>query len=178
MDTANEVLNSLTEAPVQSDPTLFVSERGLKLRIHKVNKLILMDATKRLKLPSIPMWHNPDKDRLEENPNDPDYLAAVQTAKFDQGMLLYSIFLAYGTSVLELPEGMQAFTETEWSDTLKEVTGIDVPTTGKARYVAWLKFYMLEDNEINDVITYSMRLSGAVKEEDVKEAVDTFRSDA
>lgn len=165
------------EQVVEDNPLEYKTRTGALLRLKKVNKLIVAEASKKIRMPKVPIWMNPDKGREEENPNDPDYLESVQNAKIEQGMLIYSIYLAYGTEVISLPASIDPLDSTDWSDELSMIAGIDIPNVGRSRYVAWMKYKVIDDEEMNILITRIMRVSGAIKEEDVQKVMDSFRGD-
>lgn len=170
----DQILNELTV--VEPDLSVYMAPNGLKLKLKKVSRFVVVDATKKFKMPSVPVIYDKDKDREIENPNDPDYIAELRSAKFEQGMLAISVYLTLGTEVLELPANVSPVDATDWSEDLESL-GITIPIKGRARYVAWLKYYCLTDDEFNALAWQVMKFSGTVREEDVKQAMESFRGD-
>lgn len=171
----NTIIDEVEEL-IPEDPFKFVTASGVVLKLKKVSRLLVADASKKIKMPKVPTWINEEKGREEENPNDPDYLQAVQDAKYQQAMLVYTVYLAFGTEVESQPITMSQYFETDWADEIKETLDIDIPDKPKSRYVTWLKYVALDDEEVNVIMTRIMRLSGTLKEEDVQEVMDSFRS--
>lgn len=168
----SNVIDSLDE--VFKDPTIYASARGVKLKLNKVSRLIIVDIAKKIENPKPPRVFIEDKGREEENPSDPNYLEALQDANFQRGMLTINAYLVLGTSVLDLPPDMEGPDGTEWDTVLKEL-GLTIAPSGRSRYLAWMKYYALNDDELNDVIRAITRLSGVTAEEDVKEVQASFR---
>ena len=175
MESSSEakIINSIDDA--FKDPTIYMTENGIKLRLKKISRLLVVDAARKVVLPKPPRVFIDEKGREEENPSDPQYLEDLQSAEYRRGMITIAAYLTLGTTILELPPDLEGPDSTEWSDTLKDIE-FDVPDKGRARYLAWLKYYALNDTELNNVITAITRLSGLTSEEDVSTVKDSFRS--
>jgi hypothetical protein len=168
-----KIINSIDDA--FKDNTIYITENGIKLKLKKISRLLVVDAAKKVKLPKPPTVFIEDKGRTEENPSDPTYIEELQAAEYQRGMVTIAAYLVLGTSVLEVPEGVDSPEDTEWSDTLADIE-FEVPAKGRARYLAWLKYYALNDTELNSLIEAITRLSGLTPEKDVSEIKDSFRS--
>lgn len=176
--TADEVnLDTIPETITALAPDTFTSSSGVKFKLSKVNNLVIVEAAKKLKAPRVPVMYIEDKGRDEENPNDPDYVEALQTYQMEQGMLLVNTYLAFGTKILSdsLPEDKLPLDDISWSDDLKETLDIDIPIKGKARYLRWLKFHLLGDEDMNNLARAVMNFSGRVTQGDVAAAEENFR---
>lgn len=158
----------------------FISENGLELKLKKVSRFLMAEAGRTVKAPKVPVVYIADKERDEENPNDPDYLAAVQDANFQRVSVTYATILAMGTEVVRLPSDMEGYETDDWIDTIAGFGITDVPRTNKRlRYAAWLKFIAIPDGkEFEGLITKIIRFSGLTVEEDVTKAEETFRDQA
>ena len=165
---------ALNEATVETDPSIWSSSNGIKFRLKRVSRMVISDAGRKIKDPKVPRMMNEDKGREEENPNHPDYIAELADVNYRRGMLAIDVYLALGTVVIECPEGVSLFESSEWQEDL-ELFGIDVPATGKARYVAWLKYYALSDDDLTALTLVTMRQGGATLEEDVTNAQAGFQ---
>ena len=155
----------------------FTSESGLKLKLKKVSRYIALEIGNKIPVPDVPTWVNEDKGREEENPNDPDYLKAVQKANYDRAMLVTTSTIALGTEITTLPTDMVGPDDDEWLEVL-EALDIQVEVKNKRlRYCAWLKYIGLPNGTEFDELTMKvLRYSGLVSEEDVQKAQDSFRS--
>jgi hypothetical protein len=168
MDT--QILNEVTE---DSDAALWISSNNIKFRLKKVSRMVVADAGRKLKNPRIPIVMNEDKGREEENPNHPDYVAELEDVNYRRGMLAVEVYLALGTEVIERPADICSYEAEEWAQDLG-LFGLEIPQSGKARYVAWLKYHALNDDDMTALTLAAMRFGGATLEEDVEEAQAGF----
>jgi hypothetical protein len=171
-------LDAIPDAVAAQSDT-FTSSTGIVFKLSKVNNLTIVEAGKKLKAPKIPVMFIEDKGRDEENPNHPEYVDALRDFQMEQGMLLVNTYLAFGTKIISsaLPDDKKPIDDTEWSDDLKETLDIDIPIKGKARYLRWLKFHLLGDEDMNALARAVMQFSGRVTQEDVATAEANFRPD-
>lgn len=166
------------EAAQAVDPNLLTTSKGVVIRVQGIPNMMLADARRKIKPPKIPTWHNPDKDRDEENPNDPEYIDALQEYNMRVGTMGVTAMLAFGTEVMgKLPADVQSASDPGWSDDLKEILDVDVPAGGKGRYAAWLRLYVLSDPDLTEVTRAVSRASGIVTEAEVEVEQDNFRPD-
>lgn len=157
-------------------PYIFVTKVGVRLKLRHVPSMVIVAAQKQLKQPVIPRWHNTDKDRDEDNPNDPGYLRELAEYNSKVGDITTDAYLVNGVTVLEpLPDSVYSIDSSEWAEGL-EFIGIEVPKTGVARRLAWLKYYIVGDEDLADLIKSIAIAGGVVTEEQVQEALDSFRN--
>jgi hypothetical protein len=161
----------------QEDPAKWVSEKGIVLRLRKVASIILSDAGRKLKEPVVPKIFDEEKGREEENPNDPDYRSAYEDITYRRSMLAIDVYLAFGTEVVEIPDDLDPPESPLWIADLQEF-GLEIPKGGKARYVAWLKYYALSDQDLTSLSIAAMRFGGATLEADAQAAQDGFQPDS
>lgn len=158
-----------------ADPSRLETSRGIVFKLRKVPALIANDAVKRIVDPKPPIWHDPDKDRDEINPNDPVYLEAKARAQGEREDLMTRIYMTMGAEVVTLPKGIESPESEVWAEELTEF-GLVVPESGRARYYAWLKWYALTDDDLKAFIAAILRYGGATLEGDVVKAAATFRA--
>ena len=172
-----EVLNAVAEQP--QDDSVWNSEDkpGLKLKILKVNKLLLRDIVMRIPMPVPPKFYNEDKEEEEDNPLDPTYLREQQEAIEKRSNAIMNFWFGYGTKPLEIPEDMIAHTEDDWIDDLESMGFSGVPRKGTARYAAWVRYYALTSDEMVPLTHAIHRFNGITPEVDVAEARDSFQGD-
>lgn len=154
----------------------YISQRGVKFKIQKVNAFLVTEALGKVKWPDIPVLHNDEDDRDEENPNDPIYLQKLQGAQALRVITSYNMSIAMGTYTQRdwCPEGIDYVDGTEWQE-LMEYAGVEIPNTRLARYVAWVKYYILVDHdELNELMKIVATYAGFVHEEEVAEAIESF----
>lgn len=156
------------------NPNEYVSSKGIKFKIKKIPKLALVDAGKRLKDPKVPMFYNEDKERNEPNPNDPNYIDELRDVNYQRGIAITSVGIVLGTELIKpLPEDVEAPEDTDWSDALNEL-GIEIPEKGRMRYLAWVKYYALDDEEFTILFRTVAGGAGMVFAEEVAEATVAF----
>ena len=157
---------------------VYVSDSGVQLKLKRVNSFLVLQAQQQVEMPQVPVVYLEDKGREEENPNDPNYLRAVQEANIKRADRSINLLLGFGTEVLNpLPQGIADVADEEWVTDLTEMLGVEIPTNKKLRHAYWLKAIALTDQEIVDVVNGITALSGLVKEEAAEQAADTFPSD-
>lgn len=161
----------------RDDPHTYITYRGVKLQLSPVNSVLVQEAARRIPLPRPPMWLNPDKDREEENPNDPEYIDKREEVMFERGLVAVNLLLT-GTKPIHIPEDVQKPEDDDWIFVVEQVAGIkDVPDRGVGRYIAWLKYYVCTDDDLLRLRNKIGRLSGGTLEVDVQDAQDSFRTD-
>lgn len=159
-------------------PDEFLSSKGVVFKLKKVPSMLVSEAGRRIKMPKPPVVYIEDKNREEENPDDPTFKEELRDAQIQQGILGVNTYLAFGTEVLTMPEGsgLMSWDDPQWSEDIEAITGVSIPIKGKARYAAWLKFYILDDEELTNLNIAIARFSGNVPEVDVTDAEDSFRN--
>lgn len=175
--TVNEytAINEVKAAQPDSEEGIVTTSKGLKLRVSAVPNMAIAEARRKIKPPKVPTYYNKDKETTEENPLDPEYVAAMQDYNTALGTMGATAMLAFGTEVVHRPANVSPPEATDWSDDLKTILDVDVPAGGKGRYAAWLRLYALTDPDLTDVMRAVGRASGIIAEEEVAEAEDAFR---
>lgn len=158
-------------------PTSWTSANGVVLKLKKVSRFVIVDMGRKIQMPKVPVIYIEDKDRTEENPNDPEYIAAVTEANYQRAMATITASLTLGTEIEKLPDGMVGPQDDEWFEIMRSLD-IDVPKDNKRlRYAAWLKYIALDDASFNDLIQVVLKFSGLTTETDVTQAQEGFRGE-
>ena len=156
---------------------------GIVLTLKLVAPLLISDAARRIPKPPVPTVYSEEKNRDEENPTHPDYLEALVMWRGERDEAGLSVALIMGSSVSSIPDGLHGPDSDEWIDEIEaSYAAIDMepPKIDRerpsSRYLSWLRLYALPTEE--DIVRISRILTSsvAVSEEDVREAVDAFRS--
>lgn len=180
LGSTNGALDKIVEAVNDSkaDPSVWISKKGLKLRLKEVSAFVGMEAMSNIPEPEIPRFYDSDAERERENPLDPHYLALVEQSKQAKGVMAMNVNIALGTEIIEIPHELEAVGSKDWSNVLDEITngGVKVPESGANRYIAWLRFYALVGMEFVELSNAIMRFSGVVSEEDISKAMSSFPS--
>lgn len=78
---------------------------GVRAILRPVTVSLIDEVTARIEDPPIPMWHNPDKDREEENPADPAYHRALEEAARLRGLAAIDAMILFGVELVDgLPD--------------------------------------------------------------------------
>lgn len=94
----------------------FPLSTGVIVKLGNVSPATLTDAQSRIEYPPIPIWFNPDKDREEENPQHPDYIAACNHIDQLRAVALMDTLALLG---IELVEGLPE--DDKWLRQLKQL---------------------------------------------------------
>jgi len=158
------------------DPNIFIASTGVKFRIKAVNRQQLGGVTQRYmkSKPAPPVVYLENKGREEENPDDPDYIEAMQMWTFGMAMAVNSISILRGTEVVEssIPSDMIHWKSEDWKFEV-EIMGGD-PQSERACYLEWVKAVACNDDDLNKLFSKIGRKSG-ITQEDVDSAVSQFR---
>lgn len=151
-----------------------IAGTGVKFRIVKVPPMILQEIGKQAMKgkPKIPVVYLEDKDREEENPNDPDYLNALEAWEAETAIRGVDLAIMYGTEVETIPEGIPSVKDDSWIEVVN-ILDIEVPKNGKGRYLYWVKFCAAPD-DLENIVTAVSRVIG-VTEQDVADSAELFR---
>lgn len=174
----DEAVDSAAAADAH-DPSIFVASNGLRLRLRKVPRMLIIDASKRLKPPTVPKTWDDDKQREIENPADPEYRAAVTEFQLQMGLLTMNVYFTLGTSVIEpVPADIIPLDSSEWVEMVRMLfPEADIPDTGPRRRLAWMKYHAMPDEDHIGLLSALARLGGQVAEEDATKAQESFRPD-
>jgi hypothetical protein len=133
---------------------------------------IISDVTNRIPEPDIPVWHNTEMERDEQNPNDPAYLKAKDEVDRKRGEAMIDATVMFGIS---LPDGVPP--TDEWLPKLKfmekrgqiDLSGYDLSDDLELEYV--FKKYIIANISL---INYIQNMS-SVTPDDIGKAGRPFR---
>lgn len=160
---------------------------GVVFKVKEVPQFTMSDIRREFKEPVPPTWFNQDTGRKEQNPNDPEFKRLHGEYLINMSMAIIDIMILLGTEVKTLPKDMPGPKSEEWRRQLAAI----LRTRGWARddianlseeesYIYWVKYKAAaggmegDDSDISKITVAIGRLTG-VTEEDVSDAVDTFR---
>lgn len=90
------------EAQDEQQDVIHILDTGVRVRITPVPPGLISRAQMRIEYPKVPTFHNPDKDRMEDNPSHPDYIAECNRVNEARGMAALDAMCMFG---LELVDG-------------------------------------------------------------------------
>jgi len=97
-DASNPVVELAKERSQGVDAHSFEVD-GVCINLVGVPSGTIQDAISRVKIPDVPTWYNPDKDRDEPNPNDPSYLKALEIHSQEQGRVATEAMIMFGCEI-------------------------------------------------------------------------------
>jgi hypothetical protein len=142
-----------------------------------VPPLLAQKVESKFKYPPVPVLFNEEKDRKEENPNDPDYIAACEQVDLDKGMALIDLLVGLGTVLIRLPDSIPGPDSDEWVGDVEYYLGEPIPNSRKVRYLYWLKYVAVEVNEDLQLIARKVSAKMGVPESAVGAAMSQLKSD-
>jgi len=149
---------------------------GVRVRINPVSSWLVDEVVNSIKNPLVPTWYNPDREREEENPNDPQYQAGLQDAMRRRIDAMLDTVVLFG---MELVDGLP--TDDGWLHKLQKLERLghvdlsafdfDDPVD---REFAYKRRFAISNAK--DLVLVRQRCS--VSEEDVANATDSFPGDS
>lgn len=178
---AAEAEATAREAEANATVRTYTCSTGIVLNIRAVPPRVRTDAMANVPRPKVPKVWIESLGREEENPDDPQYAADLIAWRDEEMRRSFQITFALGTSVNTVPEGYFRPEQDEWIDEIEavaELNGVESSVRRapeKARYIDWLMYYALgneEDHAILTTILYSVSL---VTEGALAQAIASFR---
>jgi hypothetical protein len=170
------VVEQIEESAV--DDGLLVFSSGVVLRTKPMPKNKIADVMLALERqrPKVPVLWLEEKGRKEENPNDPEYLDAMEEFAIRLVLRVLDLVTIYATEIESKPETIPDVNNPIWHEEL-EYFGITIPQSPNLRYLIWVKKMCLVTDE--DTAKWSnglLKVSG-ILEAEVQAEMDRFRSD-
>jgi hypothetical protein len=154
---------------------------GYKAIVSPVSLSILNDVQMSIKYPSVPMVEHPDKGRMEENPNDPAYLAAVEEVEVRRNLAAADAMVMFGVQLIDdegvpfkYPEDLSWLKKLKYFQKRGMVNLDDFDLEDEFDLEFLFKKYIAVG--AGDIMTIG-RMSG-VSEEAVQKAQATFQGDS
>lgn len=170
-----EIVDQL-DAP-HTHEELITLANGIVLKPRPVPPLVLARVEKKFKYPPVPQLMDEDKGRIIENPDDPNYLNAIAEVDAEKSMAQLDVIIGLGTEIVSVPLGMFQVGDDGWLEEVEFFIGEPVPKSGRARYLAYLKYYAMSSaNDIPNVARLALRKTG-IGDVEVENALAGFRSE-
>jgi hypothetical protein len=78
---------------------------GVRVELHPVSSSLVEEMKSSVSMPQVPVVYIEAKDREEENPNDPTYIAAVEEASLKRSDAMFDALVTFGVDLVDgLPE--------------------------------------------------------------------------
>lgn len=88
---------------ISKQPEFQVLSTGIEGKIIPVGASLIDDVVASIRNPPVPIIHNEDKDRDEENPLDPEYIDAVDATTRRRAIAAMETLLICGLELREIP---------------------------------------------------------------------------
>lgn len=89
----------------QGDSEEVTLSTGIRVRLKPVSSSLVEEMKASVPVPEVPRVFIPEKEREEENPNDPRYTAALEEMERQQARAIFDALLIFGVELLDgLPE--------------------------------------------------------------------------
>jgi hypothetical protein len=98
----NEAIETARELADDTQDDLWEVE-GYTIRVKAIPVAIISDVTSRIPEPPIPVWHNEEYNRDEQNLSDPAYIQAKGEVDQKRGQAMIDATVMFG---IELPDGV------------------------------------------------------------------------
>lgn len=152
--------------------TVVTFSTGVRARLIPVAASLITDVTGRVEDPPVPIWHNPEKDRDEENPNDPAYTRALERADMRRGLAAVDAMVLFGVELIDgLPEDDTWLTNLKHMQRLGhlDLSGYDLEDPVDREFL-YKRYIAVSSPDLQRV----MAMSG-LRQEDIARAERSFR---
>jgi hypothetical protein len=172
------------EAEANAVVRTYTLSTGIVLNLRPVPPRVRSDAMAKVPRPEVPKVFIENLGRTEENPDDPKYRQDLIEWSNEQFMRGFQVSLVLGTSVNFVPPDRYRPEDDAWIDEIEAaalVTGNDATVRRepeKARYLDWLMYHALGNEEDHSMLTALLYSVSLVTEEALAEAIDSFRSNS
>ena len=158
------VLGVVKQAREGEQPIEVTLLTGAKATLHPVSPALIQDVQVSIQNPPVPVFHNEEKGRDEENPSDPAYLAALERAEMERTQAVMDAQIMMGVELVpgyQIPPG--------WAKRLKRL-GLEFDEKDPDEVEFTFKKYGVS----NSHLILLGKLSG-ISEEDIERFRDLFR---
>src|SRR3990167_5751119 len=168
---AESVASALHSDNGNSETGVVLLSTGVKLRLKRFPKMVIPDVLKAVDddpagRPKAPAVFISDKGRTEENPDDPDYQAALQAYQMRQASVINDALIMRGTELLSCPKSIKSMDDPEWLES-ERALGLKGLENKFVRYLMWVKHVAaLDDSDVKKIIQEVGSLIG-ISESDV-----------
>ncbi len=162
----------------ETDEDIMEMTTGVRLRLGVPSAMVINDLLMKASEsePKPPMLYSKDKERDEENPNDPDFLQRYRLWLSETGVRTFSALVVAGTTIEEVPNDMATPDSDEFEDYMAAIA-IPLATGKHQRYLQWVKYVAVVHPDDQNHLTIALLRRAGVREEDVGEAHTMFRGD-
>lgn len=167
-------INDAAPATAPDPDNILRLSSGVVLKISPVPPGVIARIGRAVKRPEVPRQWIEEKGREEENPAHPDYLAALEHWQLAQMEALEDAVIALGSEIVSVPETFAGPDDDSWTEELSILGIDDIPKTGKARYLNWVRLWAVHSNlDLVNLTNMAVRQS-RIPESEVTAAAESF----
>ncbi len=147
---------------------------GVVLRLRRPSSMLVQEATKTLMAdePRPPVVFIEAKEREEENPSDPDYIAAHNLWLAAVGTRSLRALIPTGTALVSKPDDVVGPEDEDFPDLMASM-GQEAAPGPHTRYVQWILSVACGPEDLEMLSVRLMRVAG-IREEDVADVLAMF----
>lgn len=145
-----KILQAIAEDELeqQQESNLVTLGTGVVLRVKAVPVLRVQAIVNKFKYPKVPELYDDKKDRMIRNPNSPEYLEERSQVAIERTVAIIDAVVATGTEVVSVPKSLPSIESKEWVEELIATQVLDnIPVSKSARYLAWVKYVAIKDDD-------------------------------
>lgn len=113
---------------------------GVVLRGKAAPPLLLIKVLAAFPRPKPPTWMHPTMAREMENPDDPEYLEALQAWKMESSNATVNALIILGTELVSKPKDLPGPDDKQWLEDYAELGLPMKPESATWRYLTWVTF--------------------------------------
>jgi hypothetical protein len=161
------------------DPALVTLSTGIVIRCKPVPRVLFEELLASMPEPEAPVIYLEDKQRSEENPNDPAYLREQKDWIKRLGLATINTMILFGTAIESIPDDIDPPGAAHWRERLALVGLAPSDDSEDAQYLFWIRCYAAASAQDLAALQGGVtRLSGQILEQAVGEAARSFRNRA
>lgn len=158
------------------EPRQLTLSNGIVLEIRRIPAQMMRRAIQVVKRPVVPTVTVQGTE--EENPDDPDYQAAIEAFHHRRMEVITEVLKTAGTKLVSVPDGMEGPDSDEWLEQARAI-GLEPDVSSPLkRYREWLDLYALEAQSDTITLTALTMMRFGLLEQEVLETMAWFRSRA
>lgn len=159
------------------EPRQITLSNGIVLEIRRIPAQMMRRALTAVKRPQVPTV-DVGGGATEENPDDPDYQAAIEAFHNKRMEVITEVLKVAGTRVASVPEGIEGPDGDEWLEQARAI-GLEPDVSSPLkRYREWLDLCALEAQSDTVTVVAMTMMRYGLMEQEVVETMAWFRSRA
>jgi len=159
---------------VGNDEHIIILPTGDRAKLVPVSASLIDEVTNRIAEPAVPTWYNKEREREEQNPNDPEYIRKSEEVARMRGLAAMDAMVMFGVELLDgVPEDDGWLKKLQFLSSRGQIdlTSFDLDDSLTREYV-YKRFIAT-----NTVIIKKISALSGLSTEEVDRAEHSFRSD-